>query len=305
MPRLTEEQEAEISEAQSQSARTGRPTVAKMEHRMHSVIPVLDQGFVRVVDYMGDDAAIVQAARVSYGKGTKKFNDDRSLLRYLMRHHHATPFEMCELKLHMKLPIFVARQLIRHRTASVNEYSARYSELADEFYIPVPSEVNLQGSSNRQGGDDYASDDVAIEAIETIGKLTAASYENYKKLLDLGISRELSRVVIPVDCYTQWYWKCDLRNLFHFLGLRLDSHAQYQIRVFAEAIADVVKDWVPLAWEAFDEYVLNARTFSKTELQILKQMLATCMITGTGTEQFHSLSKREQDEFYKKLGTIG
>lgn len=297
---LTEEQKNEIIDMQGRSTSTCRPTVAKLEQRMYEPISVFNKGFVRVVDYMGDDVAIVQAARVSYGRGTKKLSDDRSLIRYLMRHQHSSPLEMAELKLHIKLPIFVARQMIRHRTANVNEYSARYSEVPDEFYVPQEEEVNLQGTQNKQGGDEIADQQVAGEFIEAVGRICAASYEDYQKFLKMGVSRELARIVLPVDYYTQWYWKCDLRNIFNFLRLRLDLHAQHHIRIIAEAMASVVKDWVPLAWEAFDEYVLNAITFSKTELSLLNAILQNGVVGLDNS----GLGKREWEEFCSKVDRV-
>ena len=242
---------------------TRRPTVPGLEDRLFRMNEVLDHGFVRLIDYMGDDDAIGQAARVSYGKGTKSVSNDRGLIRYLMRHRHTTPFEMCELKLHVKLPIFVARQWIRHRTANVNEYSARYSILDQEFYLPAREHISVQSASNRQGRGQTVTDAQADAVLELLRRDAVTAYDTYERLLnDQGdgtphdeeapqIARELARVNLNLNYYTQWYWKVDLHNLLHFLSLRMDPHAQYEIRVYADAIADMVKDWVPLAWEAF------------------------------------------------------
>jgi thymidylate synthase (FAD) len=261
-------------------------------------IRVLDHGLVRVVDRMGDDAAIVQAARVSYGTGTKTMREDQGLINYLMRHSHTTPFEMCEIKLHCKLPIFVARQWIRHRTASVNEYSARYSFLDNVFYIP--NKVSTQSELNKQGRGIDLED--TTEIIELIENHSEESYRKYLQLIgteeDPYVARELARIVIPTNIYTQWYWKIDLHNLFHFLKLRMDPHAQYEIREYANAISQIVREWVPMAWHAFEEYQLYAVTFSRSELAILNRRLK-----GESVEFENSgLGKREWSEFNTKLG---
>ena len=257
---LTLEQKAEIAAAR---AATRRPVAPGLEKRLGVAIPVLDHGFVRVVDYMGDDAAIVQAARVSYGAGTKTARDDAGLIRYLMRHWHSTPFEMCELKLHVKLPVFVARQWIRHRTANVNEYSARYSILDREFYIPAPraprgavagQQPGPRRGARRRGG--------GAGAGSCCARTARPAYDHYEAMLSQdgqqGLARELARMNLPANVYTQWYWKVDLHNLFHFLRLRADAHAQYEIRAYAEVLCEVVKDWVPAAYAAFEDYRLNA-----------------------------------------------
>lgn len=244
---------------------------------------ILDHGFIRVIDYMGGDSSIVQAARVSYGKGTKKSNQDRGLIRYLMKHRHTTPFEMCELKLHIKLPIFIARQWIRHRTANVNEYSARYSLLEKEFY--VPNEVAEQSTQNNQGRSSIIGGQQAIDNINLIRDFSTEAYSKYQELMNIddvgeikdpnrkGVARELSRMVLPTNYYTQWYWKIDLHNLLHFISLRADSHAQYEIRAYAEKIAEIVKLWVPYSYEAFEDYVLNSTCLSYQESEILKKIL--------------------------------
>ncbi|MFT3972347.1 MAG: FAD-dependent thymidylate synthase [Amaricoccus sp.] len=263
-------------------AETRRATVPAMEARLGAPIPVLDHGFIRIVDYMGDDAAIVQAARVSYGAGTKTARDDAGLIRYLMRHWHSTPFEMCELKLHVKLPVFVARQWIRHRTANVNEYSARYSILDREFYIPAPEHLAAQSTVNNQGRGETLTGDEAARVLGYLRDDSMRAYDHYEAMLSQaqpdgtpqqGLARELARMNLPANIYTQWYWKVDLHNLLHFLRLRADPHAQYEIRAYAEALCEVVKDWVPAAWDAFEDYRLNAVTFSGKGMEALRRML--------------------------------
>jgi len=250
---------------------TARPVNPGAEQWLEKPIPCLDHGFVRLVDYMGNDAAIVQAARVSYGAGTKKVSEDRGLVRYLLRNVHTTPFEMCELKFHCKMPIFVARQWIRHRTANVNEYSARYSEVKDEFYLPDPDVLKKQSSENRQGRGEELTDEQKRRVLYLLRADYAQEYSTYEQLLgEIELARELARIGLSVAAYTQWYWKIDLHNLFHFLRLRLDSHAQYEIRVFAEAMARIVKDAFPVAWEAFEDYRLKAVSFSRLEIEVLK-----------------------------------
>jgi thymidylate synthase (FAD) len=265
------------SETRPPAEATRRATVPALEARLGLPIPVLDHGFIRVVDYMGDDAALVQAARVSYGAGTRTARDDAGLIRYLMRHWHSTPFEMCELKLHVKLPVFVARQWIRHRTASVNEYSARYSILDREFYIPDPSHLAAQSKSNNQGRGALLEGEEAARVLAILRDDSARAYDHYEAMLSQdgqqGLARELARMNLPANIYTQWYWKVDLHNLFHFLRLRADPHAQYEIRAYAEALCDVVKAWVPAAWSAFEDYRLNAVQFSGKGMQALRRML--------------------------------
>ena len=264
---------------------TRRPTVPALEDRLFRVHPLLDHGFVRVVDYMGDDGAIVQAARVSYGAGTKSVRDDRGLVRYLMRHRHTTPFEMCELKLHVKLPIFVARQWIRHRTANVNEYSARYSILDREFYLPSPEHLAAQSSANRQGRGDLLPPDKAAEVLALLRRDAMQVYDIYDRVLndrgdgtpvredDPQLARELARMDLTLNYYTQWYWKVDLHNLLHFLSLRADPHAQYEIRVYADVIGELTRAWVPHAYEAFEDYRLGAVTLSREELALVRRLL--------------------------------
>jgi thymidylate synthase (FAD) len=280
---------------------TRRPTVPAMEARLGEAIPVLDHGFVRLVDYMGDDAAIVQAARVSYGQGTRTVREDAGLIRYLMRHWHSTPFEMCEIKLHVKLPVFVARQWIRHRTANVNEYSARYSILDREFYTPAPEHLAAQSSVNNQGRGAPLPPDEAERVLRMLREDAARAYDHYEAMLSTegqsGLARELARMTLPASIYTQWYWKTDLHNLFHFLRLRADSHAQYEIRVYAEAICDIVRDWVPAAWQAFEDYRLNAVTFSARGMAALRRMLAGEKVT----QESSGMSKGEWREFEEAL----
>jgi thymidylate synthase (FAD) len=253
---------------------TLRPVAPGLEARLGHRIDVLDHGFVRVIDYMGDDAAVVQAARVSYGKGTKAVREDRGLIRYLMRHRHTTPFEMCELKLHVKLPIFVARQWIRHRMASVNEASARYSVLDREFYLPRPEDLATQSRDNKQGRGEALSAEAAAEVLRLLEDDALRVHRTYTRLMDEHqLARELARMDLGLNTYTQWYWKIDLHNLLHFLALRMDAHAQWEIRAYADQIGALVADWVPLCWEAFRDYRLGALTLSRGELDVLRAML--------------------------------
>jgi thymidylate synthase (FAD) len=265
-------------------------------------IDCLDKGFVRLIDVMGDDAAIVQAARVSYGSGTKKVLEDRGLIRYLLRHAHTTPFEMVEFKFHVKLPIFVARQWIRHRTANVNEYSGRYSEMKDEFYTPNPNDIRPQSVLNKQGrSEETLSDGMAEQAANAFKAGQDEAYAQYQEFLEQGIAREIARINLPVSNYTEWYWKIDLHNLFHFLRLRIDSHAQYEIRVFAEAIAELVKPFVPHAWEAFEDYVLNAHRMTAPELKVMKHLLESMEFPSDETLAELGLKGREAVEFKDKM----
>ncbi len=282
--RLTAEQREEIKRLRETRRPTCRVLSPGLEERLFETVPVLDHGFVRVVDYMGDDAAVVQAARVSYGQGTRRARDDENLIRYLMRHRHSTPFEMCEIKLHVKLPVFVARQWIRHRTANVNEYSARYSVLEDEFYLPRPEDVAAQSRRNAQGRGALLSRDQADHAIERIREGTRRAYSDYEALLNEregemvdpereGVARELARVALPLGVYTQWYWKVDLHNLLHFLELRSGKHAQYEIRAYAEAISLLVAAWVPMVWRAYCDYRLESQTLSGPAVRVLRSIL--------------------------------
>jgi thymidylate synthase (FAD) len=299
---LTPDQTAEILAARENSFATLRPSVPALEAMLFTAMPVLDHGFVRVIDYMGDDAAVVQAARVSYGRGTRKTSEDEGLIRYLMRHWHSTPFEMCEIKYHVKLPIFVARQWIRHRTANVNEYSARYSILDKEFYIPAPEHLAAQSSDNRQGRGAVLQGEDAARVLALLRQDAEQTYAHYEDMLDesgAGLARELARMNLTLNTYTQWYWKTDLHNLFHFLRLRADAHAQYEIRVYAEAMLETVKAWVPLSHAAFCDYRLGAVTFSAKMLEILRRMLAGEAVTQPES----GLSKREWSEMMSALGS--
>ncbi|MEE9453840.1 MAG: FAD-dependent thymidylate synthase [Paracoccaceae bacterium] len=274
---MTPEQQAEIDAARANASQTLRVTAEGMEKHLYTAHGVLDHGFVRVIDYMGDDSAICQAARVSYGKGTKTVSNDAGLIRYLMRHWHSTPFEMCEIKLHVKLPVFVARQWIRHRTANVNEYSARYSILDREFYIPAPEHINAQSVINNQGRGAVLEGEEAAKVLEILKSDSNRAYDNYESMISdagqQGLARELARMNLPSNIYTQWYWKVDLHNLFHFLRLRADAHAQYEIRVYADAICKIVADWVPAAYGAFEDYRLGGTQFSGKGMEALRRML--------------------------------
>jgi thymidylate synthase (FAD) len=307
---LTNQQAAEIDSARAESMATLRPTVPALEAMLYEALPVLDHGFVRVIDYMGDDGAIVQAARVSYGRGTRRVSEDAGLIRYLMRHRHSTPFEMCEIKYHVKLPIFVARQWIRHRTANVNEYSARYSILDREFYLPKPEHLAAQSSVNRQGRGDVLSGDEAAHVLDLLRSDAMRSYDHYTEMLNedadgaprdparVGLARELARMNLTLNTYTQWYWKIDLHNLFHFLSLRADPHAQFEIREYAETMMKTVEAWVPLACRAFRDYRLGAVTLSAQMLDVVRRMLA-----GEVVEQVKSgLNRREWSELMAALG---
>jgi thymidylate synthase (FAD) len=293
---LSPDQQAEIDTLRSSPTSTLRTVAPGMEKHLYTARPVLDHGFVRVVDYMGDDSAICQAARVSYGKGTKSVQNDEGLIRYLMRHWHSTPFEMCEVKLHVKLPVFVARQWIRHRTANVNEYSARYSILDREFYIPAPEHINAQSVVNNQGRGDVLQGEDAARVLEILKADSTRAYDNYESMIDedgIGLARELARMNLPANIYTQWYWKVDLHNLFHFLRLRADAHAQYEIRVYADAICEMAADWVPFAFRAFEDYRMGAVTMSAQMVDCLRRMLKGEAVT----QETSGMSAREWREF--------
>lgn len=299
---LTPEQLADIDAQRSTPAQTLRAVAPGIEAHLYTARPVLDHGFVRVIDYMGDDSAICQAARVSYGRGTKSVQNDEGLIRYLMRHWHSTPFEMCELKLHVKLPVFVARQWIRHRTANVNEYSARYSILDREFYIPAPDHVAAQSAVNNQGRGEALQGAEAARVLDILKSDSMRAYDNYEAMISQdgqqGLARELARMNLPANIYTQWYWKVDLHNLFHFLRLRADAHAQYEIRVYAEEICKVVADWVPFAYKAFEDYRLGSVTMSAQMVDALRRMLAGEAVT----QETSGMSAREWREFEGVLG---
>ncbi|WP_114284184.1 FAD-dependent thymidylate synthase [Candidatus Halocynthiibacter alkanivorans] len=298
---LTPDQLAEIDALRATPKPTLRAVSEGMEAHLYKAHQVLDHGFVRVVDYMGDDAAICQAARVSYGRGTKSVQNDEGLIRYLMRHWHSTPFEMCEVKLHVKLPVFVARQWIRHRTANVNEYSARYSILDREFYIPAADQLAAQSVVNNQGRGETLTGDEAARVLEILKSDSNRSYDNYEAMISdegqAGLARELARMNLPANIYTQWYWKVDLHNLFHFLRLRADAHAQYEIRVYADMICKVVADWVPAAYRAFEDYRLGGATLSGKSLDCIRRMLKGEEVS----QETSGMSKGEWREFQAVL----
>ncbi len=299
---ITPEQQAQIDEQRATPRPTLRAVSEGMENHLYKAHEVLDHGLIRVIDYMGDDSAITQAARVSYGRGTKSVSNDEGLIRYLMRHWHSTPFEMCEVKFHVKLPVFVARQWIRHRTANVNEYSARYSILDREFYIPAPEQLAAQSTVNNQGRGQVLEGDEAARVLDILREDAMRSYDHYEQMLSQenqqGLARELARMNLPANVYTQWYWKVDLHNLFHFLRLRADSHAQYEIRTYAEAMCGIVRDWVPFAYAAFEDYRLGGVQLSAKGAEALKRRLAG----ETVTQENSGMSKGEWREFEADWG---
>jgi thymidylate synthase (FAD) len=277
-----------------------RITVPEAETLLDKAFPVLDHGFVRLVDYLGGDARIVQAARVSYGEGTKTVREDRALIDYLLRNRHTSPFEQVILTFHVKMPIFVARQWIRHRTARLNEISGRYSVMRDEFYVPRPFEVRFQSGRNRQGGSEEEVPEALRErVIDALRRDQTSTYGRYEELLEDGIARELARINLPLSLYTEMYWQIDLNNLFHFLRLRMDWHAQYEIRAYGDAMATMVRAVCPLAYEAFEEHVLGARTFSASELQVLLQAIDESALTEALDAS--GLRKTRRREFLDKL----
>ena len=302
--KLTKEQSQEIKDQQSQENKTKRVTAFELEKILYKAIPILDHGFIRVVDYMGDDTSIVQAARVSYGKGTKKVSTDSGLIKYLMRHWHSTPFEMCEIKYHVKLPIFIARQWIRHRTANVNEYSARYSILDKEFYLPAPEHLAAQSKINRQGRGDVLDGEKAKQVLDLLKGDAEQTYNNYETMLNerydgtvveenqVGLARELARMNLTLNTYTQWYWKTDLLNLMNFLRLRADHHAQYEIRAYADAMLDTVKKWVPITYEAFMDYRVGGTEVSGKGKAVIQKLIKGEEISVEKS----GLSKREWNE---------
>ncbi len=308
---LKTEQLNEIKQLRQEKFQTFRPVSNDLEEILYQPFEVLDHGFVRVVDYMGTDASVVQSARVSYGSGTKKVSTDNALINYLMAHRHTTPFEMCEIKFHIKLPIFVARQWIRHRTASVNEYSARYSIMEDEFYIPKAQHLASQSKINHQGRDEtrVLNSEEQKMVLNILKKDSENSYQNYLKMINQtasgdvldeskdGLARELARMNLPLNCYTQWYWKIDLHNLLHFIRLRIHPHAQYEIRVYAEIMLDIVKKWVPASYNAFVKNQKTGKNISGPALNVIKKML-----NGQKVSQAESgLSAREWGELENLL----
>lgn len=289
---------------------TKRATVQSLEDILFEPIKVLDHGFIRVIDYMGDDSAIVQAARVSYGKGTKQLNQDKGLINYLMRHRHTTPFEMCDIKFHIKLPIFVARQWIRHRTASVNEYSARYSILGNEFYIPERQHLAAQSLTNKQGrSNEELPKEIADKVLALLENDAKTCYQHYTEMMNqdehgniidentIGITRELARMNLTLNYYTEWYWKVNLHNLLHFLALRADPHAQYEIRVYADKMLEIVKNWVPFTYEAFNEYRIEGNTISKKGLEVIKRLINNEDVT----QESSGMTKREWEELMQMI----
>ena len=307
---LTDQQKKEIIEQQSQGNTTKRVTSPELEKILYEALPVLDHGFVRVVDYMGDDTSIVQSARVSYGKGTKKVSTDSGLIKYLMRHRHSTPFEMCEIKYHVKLPIFVARQWIRHRTANVNEYSARYSILDKEFYLPAKENLAAQSKNNRQGRGNLINGKQADDVLKILKEDAEKSYNDYETMLNerydgtiinenkKGLARELARMNLTLNTYTQWYWKTDLLNLLNFLSLRADDHSQYEIRAYADVMIDSLKRWVPITYEAFMDYRIGGMELSSKGKSVISKM-----IKGEKCDFENSkLSKREWNELMESFG---
>jgi len=306
---LTPQQKQEIADQRAAKYETRRATVPALEEILYEPIPVLDHGFVRAIDYMGDDSAIVQAARVSYGKGTKKVSDDAGLINYLLRHRHTTPFEMCEIKYHIKVPIFIARQWIRHRTANVNEYSARYSVLDREFYIPDANQLAMQSTQNHQGRGDVLEGAEAQRVLDILKEDATRNYDHYIEMLNegedgeiidegkSGLARELARMNLTLNAYTQWYWKIDLHNLLHFLSLRADAHAQYEIRVYADAMLETVKRWVPIAYNAFQQYRVGGVGLSAAALDIVKKMLSGEVVS----QEDSGMSKREWRELMATL----
>ena len=308
---LKKKQLNEIQSLRSKPKKTLRITSSSLERILYKQFKVLDSGFIRVMDYMGDDTAIIQSARVSYGEGTKKVSNDKGLIRYLMKNWHTTPFEMCEIKLHIKLPIFIARQWIRHRTANVNEYSARYSILDKEFYIPKPQHMSSQSTTNKQGRGSNLSKKDTERFLKILKDDAERNYKHYEDMLNenqsgeiknddkTGLSRELARINLTLNTYTQWYWKIDLHNLLHFLYLRDDPHAQYEIQAYAEIILNkIVKRWVPYTYDAFKEFQLESYNLSKTAIEIIKKRLQGKKISYEKS----GLSRREWIELTNKFG---
>ncbi len=271
---------------------TSRAITPELEKILEYEFKILDHGFIRVIDYMGNDNAIVQAARVSYGAGTKQVREDAGLINYLLRNSHTTPFEMCEIKFHIKAPYFVARQWIRHRTANVNEYSARYSIVDQDYYLPNQDEISFQSSNNKQGRGEQVDEDFSDSVREIIKNTSDQQYEHYNKMLESGLAREVARIILPLNYYTEFYWKIDLHNLMHFLRLRADSHAQYEIRLYALQMIEILKLWVPHTYQAFQDYKMNSKNLSEKMLSVMKKMIA-----GEKVDQENSgLSKREWTE---------
>ncbi len=280
-----------------------RAVVPAAEELLDQYLPVLDRGFVRLVDYLGSDARIVQAARVSYGEGTKTVREDKGLINYLIRNQHTSPIEQVVLTFHCKLPIFVARQWIRHRTARLNELSGRYSVMQDEFYLPDAERVREQNRDNKQGSGASLPPAEARRILAALKVEQAHAYSHYGELIAEGVARELARINLPLSLYTEWYWQIDLHNLFHFLKLRLDAHAQFEIREYATRLAQCAKAVAPLAYDAFEEHMLYSARFSRSELAVLRKMLAAEKAWGaeSGLSELTKMPQKRIDEFRAKL----
>jgi thymidylate synthase (FAD) len=298
----------EIKALRLKKYQTLRPISKGLEGILYKPLKVLDKGFIRVVDYMGNDASVVQAARVSYGKGTKKRSEDEGLIRYLLRHRHTTPFEMCEIKLHVKLPIFIARQWIRHRTASINEYSARYSILEDEFYIPKKNHLAQQSLVNKQGRGNELDDATSKEVLKILKEDSFRCYKNYTWMLNeknskeyekdrASLSRELARINLTLNTYTEWYWKTDLHNFMHFVSLRADSHSQFEIREYGMVLLKILSKWTPLTYKAFLSYRLKSAELSMEAIEVIRKIIAGKKVTKKASK----LSNREWKELENLL----
>lgn len=275
----------------------GHVLVNAAEEIMDKEIKVLDKGFIRLVDYYGSDSRIVQSARVSYGEGTKSTREDKALIDYLWKNEHTSPFEQVVFTFHCKLPIFVARQWIRHRTARVNEVSGRYSIMKNEFYTPTESAISFQSKDNKQGrSTDEVPHALRKKVLDTINSIHNETYNKYETMVEDGIARELARISLPLSLYTEWYWQIDLKNLLHFLKLRLDAHAQYEIREYAKVMGDVVKRTCPLVWESFEEHTLHGVRLSRTEAELLKKI-----VTGDKVDK----ESRTFEQLVKKLPFVG
>lgn len=305
---MTDEKNIEIDSLKQQNYQTKRVVSEDLENILYEPLNALDHGFIRIIDYMGTDSSITQAARVSYGKGTKSVQNDKMLIRYLMKHYHTSPFEMCEIKLHVKCPIFVARQWVRHRTSNVNEYSGRYSLMSKEFYVPQSEHIKEQSKNNKQGRGETLDENIANLAKDKIDNISNNAFNVYDELLSLegkdegdkGVARELSRIILPLNTYTEFYWKIDLHNLLHFTNLRAHPHSQYEIRVYAEIILDIIKKWVPITYQAFLDYKKDAFTLSKEAFAVVNDKLKG----ETIKKQNYSLSKREWKEIEDMFGIV-
>jgi len=303
--KFTQEEQDELAEARKNPQLTLRPTIPALEELLYIPHPVLDFGSLTLVDYQGDESMIAASARVSYGKGTRQVQGNKGLLRYLMRHSHATPYEMSSLVFRIEMPIVVMRQLVRHRTAKLNEYSGRYSVMPTEFYVPEKDRLGVQSQQNKQGTGSGLTDDQAAEVLNLLIADAQATFDNYNKLLeDFDLARELARINLPLSTYTKIYWKMDIRNLLHFLGLRMDTHAQWEIRQYANVMGDIVQKGFPNVWDAFNDYhpKRDAILFTRQELELLSAAMDRTLRKDIGTiVQELDLSKRELSEFAAKL----